>query len=596
MEKTNKSADFMRVQQLQQWLRAEGCDAFLLPITDEYQGEYLAEYACRVPWLTGFESSAGLLAVLPEAAAIFVDGRYTLQASQHFADSFIEVFNSAELPVVKYLLGKLELHAKVLLDPKLHTIRQLENYRKQSSALELEWVMAEQNPVDLLWDNQPEKPLAPVELYALSHAGEGHEHKRQRISAELRDYGEEALLLTQPDAICWLLNIRGNDIPYNPLPLCFALLYGQGTVDLFLAPEKVSGTVRAMLGGGVDYFAESDIASRLEKLKGKKVSVDAEVVSAWWQMQLQEAGVEAVFRASPVTLAKAKKNSVEIEGIKEAHRIDGAAVTSFLYWLDQLETDEVVTELDVVARLEKFRSRSEKYLQPSFATIAGAGPNGAVVHYRATDKTNLALPHNSILLLDSGGQYLQGTTDITRTMARGNPPAGFKEHFTQVLKGHIALAQAVFPKGTSGPQLDTLARMALWQEGLDYDHGTGHGVGCYLCVHEGPQRISKRSSDTPLEPGMVLSNEPGYYRAGEYGIRIENLVLVEERFTGEGGKPFYGFRTLTLVPIDSRLVEPKLLSDSEKVWLNSYNHRVLEELSPYLGEAERQWLAGLPAV
>lgn len=584
-----------RLTRLQEWLRTSDYEAFVMPVTDEYQGEYSPEYARRVTWLCGFDGSAGALVVLREGAALLVDGRYTLQGAQQMEELPIAVHNSAEMPVLQFLTGTLPQGAKVLLDPTLHTIRQVERWQREGEAHGLEWAMAEKNPVDGLWEDQPTAPQAPIRIYPDSYAGLSHEDKRHQVSDEITGGREAALLLTQPDAICWLLNIRGDDIPYNPLPLCFALLHAAGEVELFTAPEKVNAEVAAHLGEEVQVFPLTEIPARLSLLKGKKVRVDMDAASFWWKQQMEKAGITPSEGRNPVLLAKACKNPVEVEGIKQAHRMDGAAVTRFLCWLDQVPEGEALTELQIVEKLEHFRTKSPYYLGPSFATIAGTGPHGAIVHYRATEESDRALAQDEVLLLDSGGQYLEGTTDITRTVVRGNAPPHFKEHFTRVLKGHIALAQAMFPEGTGGGQLDALARMPLWEEGLDYDHGTGHGVGCYLCVHEGPQRISKRGGDAPLKPGMILSNEPGYYKEGAYGIRIENLVLVESRGTVDN-REFMGFRTLTLAPIDPRLVEVKLLTDAERTWLNTYHQRVQAELSPFLDAHEREWLRRIAAV
>ncbi len=586
----NSFPDSSRLLRLRSALQKAGADGFILPLTDEYQGEYSADYARRVTWLTGFDGSAGQVAITPGKAALFIDSRYTLQAAREVDPVVYQIYDSAEVSAGEWLAAELNEDATIAYDPMLYTRRQLEALEARISARNITPLPVTPNPVDALWDDQPERPTRPVRVHPSEYAGASHTEKRQQISSELRKSSVDAYLLTQPDAICWLLNIRGADIPYNPLPLCYALMHVDGSVDLFIAPESVSSEVKKHLGNEIRLHAPETLEEFLKTYGEKECLAGYESATCPAQLPtwLEEGGSQTKPAKNPVTLAKAIKNNMEIEGMRRAHLHDGVAATRFLCWFDGLEgpTDE----LEVVGRLERYREQCPDYLGPSFATIAGSGEHGAIVHYRADEQSNRSITSGDVLLLDSGGQYPFGTTDITRTVVLGDTvQPEFKDRFTRVLKGHIALAQAQFPEGTSGTQLDLLARQPLWDAGLDYGHGTGHGVGCHLCVHEGPQRISKRGGDVPLQPSMILSNEPGYYREGAYGIRIENLVLVVEREVSEGTR-YFGFNTLTLAPIDTRLIMPQLLGEHERAWLNHYHQRVLEALSPHLDSYEIEWL------
>lgn len=555
-----------KLQRLRAELSTQKVDAFLLPVTDEYQGEYSAEYARRVTWLTGFDGSAGMAVILADKAALFVDGRYTIQAAQETDPALYETFNSSTLRPEDYLIQLLSKHPSAIVgyDPWLHTHATIERLSKALKASGINLKSLGSNPIDTILTKPIARPMEPVIVHPLEYAGKPHEEKRQEIATALNEKQAAALLLTEPDVICWLLNIRGGDIPFNPLPLCMAILYADRRVDLFIEPEKVSPEVKTHLTDDVSTKSPSLLREALLQFSAsQKLMLDPTVSAAWFTEQLTADSV--ILGANPAHIRRAVKNRTEIDGMREAHRIDGIAVKKFINWFYALPETKTITELDVVTQLEEFRRESNLYRGASFATISGAGPNGAIVHYRANEKTNRTLGKNDILLLDSGGQYPFGTTDITRTLVRGTPPEGFRENYTRVLKGHIALATAIFPKGTSGGQLDALARQYLWQAGLDYDHGTGHGVGAYLCVHEGPQRISKRGGDVPLEPGMILSNEPGYYKEGSYGIRIENLVLVVEKTPG-----FYGFETLTKAPLEEKAMVMDMLTLNEKEWVTAY--------------------------
>ncbi len=587
-----------RLSALRARMQEQGIDAFLLPVTDEYQGEYSPACARRVTWLSGFDGSAGILAVLADKAALFVDGRYTLQASLEVDSRLYAVYNSADKTSGEYLGASLPEGAVAGYDPMLHTLCQIETLEKKTRRRAILFRPLTANPVDLIWQGRPDEPTEAVFLHPIAYAGKPSAEKREEVAASLNEAGLDACILSMPDSIAWLLNIRGGDIPYNPLPLCYAVLHADATVDLFIHPGKLSAHVRAELEKDAILHPPGEMERHLLALghAKKRVGYDPAATAVRFEHMLRQGGAAVEHFTDPCALPKAKKNKAEIDGMQEAHLHDGVALVKFLRWFDTLPVEEHITELDVVDKLAAFREEYAGYRGPSFATIAGCGPNGAIVHYRADAKSSRVIAPGDVLLLDSGGQYPGGTTDITRTLVcGGHASLQFCEHFTRVLKGHIALATARFPKGTTGGQLDALARRPLWEAGLDYDHGTGHGVGSYLCVHEGPQRIGKRGGDAALEPGMILSNEPGYYREGEYGIRIENLVLVEQGEEGEN-KEFLAFRTLTLAPVDPRLVDMALLRQAEKQWLKSYHARVIAVLAPYLDMQEREWLEGYCAV
>jgi len=570
---------------LRKTLAEERLGGFILPVNDEFMGEYVPDAAKRLTWLTGFTGSAGMAVVLAEKAAFFTDGRYTLQAKAEVAPGF-ELYNSSEVTPESWIHEHTLNGAFLGYDPMLHTLASIRRYEQATRFVT--WKPVQPNPIDALWENRPAAPATPVRIQPERYAGERSVEKRRRIGRMVEAKGCEAVILTAPDSICWLLNIRGNDVPFTPFVLCYAILLKDGTMGVYLDEARVSPEVKAHLGD-VRIHPLKMLAENLKRTGGSFILYDPATSPAWFYQRMFEVAARVVEASDPCLLPKACKNEAELAGMKAAHLRDGLAVTKFLCWLDgALAGKQKLSEMDVAARLEAFRKESPLYLEPSFTTISGSGPNGAIVHYRVTEATNRPLDSNSLLLLDSGGQYADGTTDITRTVALGKPCAEMKERFTLVLKGHIALAGAVFPKGTSGAQLDALARRYLWQAGLDYDHGTGHGVGSYLSVHEGPQGISKRANGVALAPGMILSNEPGYYKAGEYGIRIENLVVVKE--VEAGGVKCLGFETITLAPIDLRVVNSALLNKQEKEWLVAYNKRVYDAHAEQLSKAERKWL------
>lgn len=587
-----------RLTALSDALTKAGIDVYLQPMADEFQGEYVPDCAARLPWLTGFTGSAGLGAfwAKPHGArrhTLFVDGRYTLQAAQQ-VDAAVAVLNSGELSLPQWL----ELQEGALtvgFNPWLVPQAQLEGWQKATASLGITWKAVTPDMVDALWADRPAPPAGEVVLHPIERSGASYHEKYQTLLAQLGQQEASAVLLTLPDGINWLLNIRGGDIPFNPLLLSYFLLKENGEATLF--------TFERTFGKDVDnYLAEAQVSVQPLQAywqgevtlagKGEKVLIDAAMSAHGHWLVAEKQGVDLLRTDDPTLLPKARKNAVELDGMRAAHQRDGVALTKLLAWLDaRVNAGAVPDELTVTDQLEKFRREGEGYREPSFATIAGSGGNGAIVHYRADAQSNRKLRKGELFLLDSGGQYPDGTTDVTRTVAIGEPTPAMKDHYTRVLKGHIALATARFPTGTAGQQLDALARQYLWQAGLDYDHGTGHGVGAYLCVHEGPARIAKRGQMVPLEAGMILSNEPGYYAEGKYGIRIENLVVVTVLGSTANGKDMFGFETLTLAPIDTRVVDVAMLTHEERNWLNAYHQRVFKLLSPELAPRDHDWLA-----
>ncbi|HEY0315107.1 MAG TPA: aminopeptidase P family protein [Sphingomonas sp.] len=583
-----------RLAALRDELARRRLDGFVVPLTDEHMSEYVGAYAQRLAWLTGFEGSAGTAVVLPEEAAIFVDGRYTLQVREQVSADQWSYQSVPETSVSGWLKGHAPEGGRIGYDPWLHTKGWVDAARKALAARGAELVAVETNPIDAVWPDQPLPSNARLVVQPDDLAGQSAAAKRQDVAEWLEQEGADAVVLSALDSIAWAFNVRGQDVSRTPVALAYALIGADATADLFVDPEKVDEAVAAHLGNSVRIQPRGAFAGALDGLKGKTVSVDPDRAVAAIFDRLKGAGATIVEARDPVVLPKAIKNAIEIAGTTAAHVRDGAAVTRFLHWVDTVAAQGGQDELTAAARLEAFRAETGALKDLSFDTISGAGPNGAVVHYRVSEKTVLPIERGTLYLVDSGGQYADGTTDITRTIAIGEPTAEMKDRFTRVLKGHIALARAVFPQGTRGTQLDTLARQYLWEAGLDYAHGTGHGVGSYLAVHEGPQRIAtptgQPGGDEPLRAGMILSNEPGYYKTGAYGIRIENLVLVEDRAVEGAEKRLLGFRTLTLAPIDRRLVELSMLSPAERAWLDAYHARVRDEIGPLVPAEVKTWL------
>jgi len=584
-----------RLAALREQLKADRLDGFVVPLTDEHMSEYVGSYAQRLAWLTGFQGSAGAAAVLPEEAAIFVDGRYTLQVRDQVDGRHWSYQSVPETSIADWLKAHAPDGGRIGYDPWLHTKDWVARAKEALAEKGAELVAVRRNPIDAVWSDKPEPSKARLVVQPDSLAGKSAAAKRQEMADWLREQKADAAVLSALDSIAWTFNVRGEDVEHTPVALSFALVNEDGTAELFVAPEKIGDEVRKHLGNGVRVHDRDAFAPYLASLAGKTVVADPERAVAAIFEALEGAGAKVIQKRDPAVLPKAIKNGAEIGGHRAAQARDGAALTRFLHWISIEAPKGGVDELKAVARLQEFRQACGDLRDTSFDTISGAGPNGAIVHYRVTEETNRPLERDSLYLVDSGGQYPDGTTDVTRTVAIGTPTAEMRDRFTRVLKGHIAVARAVFPDGTRGSQLDTLARQYLWQAGLDYAHGTGHGVGAYLAVHEGPQRISPAGSsqaggDEPLRAGMFLSNEPGYYKTGEYGIRVENLVLVEERRVEGAEKKMLGFETLTFAPIDPKLVVAEMLSPEEREWLNAYHQRVLEVVGPQLEGEVLDWL------
>ena len=596
-----------RLAALREELQRQGLAGFVVPISDEHMSEYVGAYAQRLAWLTGFGGSAGTAVVLADAnaqpgAAMFVDGRYTLQVRDQVDGRFYAYESVPETSPAAWLAEHAPQGARIGFDPWLHGKAWAERVGKALEAKAGALVAVERNPIDAVWADRPAPSLAPALVHDIAFAGVSSEEKRTAVAKWLSDEGLDAAVIAALDSVAWLLNIRGTDVERTPVALSFVLAHADGTADLFIAPEKVTPELRAHLGNAVRIADADMFVPALKALTGKKVAADPESAVQAIFGALSDAGARIVEARDPCVLPKAVKNPVERAGHRAAQARDGAALTRFLHWLSREAPQGEVTELTAAERLHQFRRETGDLRDLSFDTISGSGPNGAIVHYRVSEETNRTLAPGSCYLVDSGGQYPGGTTDVTRTVWIGHsgatgdePPAELKDRFTRVLKGHIALARAVFPKGTAGHQLDSLARFHLWQAGVDYAHGTGHGVGSFLSVHEGPQRIGKAAggqggTGQDLLPGMILSNEPGYYKAGEYGIRIENLQLVEPREIAGAEGEYLGFETLTFAPIERALVEPALLDADERAWWNAYHARVLAIVGPQLGAAERDWL------
>jgi Xaa-Pro aminopeptidase len=586
----SESSDHLK--SLRDTLAKAGYDGFLVPMADEYQSEYVPASAQRIAFLSGFTGSAGFIAALKDKAAFFTDGRYTLQAAQQVSPDLFSIFDSGVKSQNEWLAENLTPGAKLAYDPWLHTYDSIERLKKAIAKTGAELVAAEKNPVDAIWHNRPAAPAAPIEPYEIAYAGKSADDKRIAIAGELKKKNLFAAVITDPASIAWLLNVRGGDVPNTPLPLSFAIIYANNRIKWFVDPRKLALGMQKYLGMHVESLDPGQFMHALDRLghEDLPVRIDPTESASWIVERLQTAGAKLDFGEDPCILPKACKNSIELEGMRGAHRRDGAALVKFFAWLEEALLTDTVTEISAEEKLASFREMNNLYRGPSFDTISGTAGHGAIVHYRATTISNRKLEPGQLYLLDSGGQYLDGTTDVTRTIAIGAPTAEMRDRFTRVLKGHIALASIRFPEGTTGAELDALARQHLWAIGLDYNHGTGHGVGNYLGVHEGPQGISKRNK-VPLKPGMVVSNEPGYYKAGQYGIRIENLQAVTDiAELGAAEKRMLGFETLTLVPIDRRLIDATMLTEAEREWINNYHARVRESIRPMVDEVAVKWL------
>jgi Xaa-Pro aminopeptidase len=580
-----------RLAALREQLKRDRLDGFVVPLTDEHMSEYVGAYAQRLAWLTGFQGSAGTAVVLPEEAAIFIDGRYTLQVREQVDPKHWAYVSVPETSVSDWLGEHAADGARIGYDPWLHTRAWVEAATKALKDKGAELVAVDTNPVDAVWPDRPEPSRARLVVQPDEYTGKNSAEKRAEIGEWLTAKRADAVVLSALDSIAWTFNVRGKDVERTPVALAYALVNRDGTADLFVQPEKIGDDVAKHLGNAVRLHDRAEFPKALAGFAGKRVAVDPERAVAAIFEKLEKGGAESLELRDPAVLAKAIKNTAEIAGHQAAQARDGAAIVRFLHWLSIEAPKGGLDELTASGKLESLRRETGLLQDLSFDTISGAGPNGAIVHYRASPETNRKLELNSLYLIDSGGQYRDGTTDITRTIAIGEPTAEMRDRFTRVLKGHIAIATALFPKGTRGQQIDAFARRPLWEAGLDYAHGTGHGVGSYLSVHEGPARIATfGGGDEPLAKGMILSNEPGYYKTGAYGIRIENLVLVVPKDLPGAEKEMLGFDTLTFAPIDRRLVEVGMLTEKERAWLNAYHTKVVEVIGPQLDGEVRTWL------
>ncbi|EMA2438926.1 aminopeptidase P family protein [Vibrio parahaemolyticus] len=579
-----------RVNAIREWLAQHNIDALLIPHEDEYLGEYVPAHNERLHWLTGFTGSAGAAVITQHKAAIFVDGRYTVQVTKQVPNELFEYRHLIEEPALDWIQDNLTTNASVAIDPRMHSSAWLDMAQAKLAG-KLELNILSSNPIDELWHDRPAPVVSDVRLMPTEAVGQSSESKRKEIAQLVAKAGADSAVITALDSICWLLNVRGLDVSRLPVLLSHAILHADSSVEYFLDPARLPAEFAAHVGTGVTVHHPEALQSRLEAMSGKKVLLDPAISNAWFKLVLQNAGASVIAAADPCLMPKAAKNEVEIAGMKACHIRDGVAMSKFLCWLDaEVAAGNLHDEATLADRLEAFRKEDPTLMDLSFDTISAAGGNAAMCHYNHENQPEPGkLELNTLYLVDSGGQYLDGTTDITRTIAIGQPSAEMIKQFTLALKGHIGVARARFPKGTRGYQIDTLARQHLWAEGYDYDHGTGHGVGHFLSVHEGPASISKKQIDVPLTEGMVLSNEPGYYRADAFGIRIENLELVVETPTN-GDFPVLSFESLTRCPIDKRNINVDMLTRPELAWLNDYHQKVWEQISPLVEGEVKEWL------
>jgi len=579
-----------RLSDLRAALAKQNLDGFIVPRADEHLGEYVPPSAERLSFLTGFTGSAGLAAVLMDRAAVFTDGRYVLQLAQQTDGAIWERRHITEEPPPAWLAGHARKGARIGYDPLLISEDGLARYTEAG----LDMVAVTENPLDQVWPERPAPPASQARPHPIAHAGRDALAKREDVATALRAAGQDAAVITDPASVNWLLNIRGTDVDFTPFALGFALAHNDARVDLFMDPAKLPAETREWLGNGVGIAPREALAPALAGMGGKTVRVDHAASPAWFAQALRAAGANVVAGPDPCALPKACKNDTEQAGARAAHARDAVAMCRFLHFLHEAAPRGTETEISAAARLLAFRQEVEGFRGESFPAISGAGENGAIIHYRVSPESNRPIRPNEVYLIDSGAQYPDGTTDITRTVwtGPGQAPAEVRERVTRVLQGHIAIATAVFPQGICGVHIDAFARRALWQAGLDYDHGTGHGVGSFLSVHEGPVSISRAARPVPIAAGMILSNEPGYYLPGGYGIRLENLLLVQPAALPGALKPFLRFETLTLAPFDRALIDPALLTPAERTWLDAYHARVLAEIGPNLDGAARAWLAG----
>ncbi|RZO64950.1 MAG: aminopeptidase P family protein [Parvularculaceae bacterium] len=590
---SDRSFGAKHVPALRAELKSMALDGFIIPHDDEYQNEYIPAYAERLMWATGFSGSAGAAIIMADRAVMLTDGRYTIQVREQVDDAFFDFADITETSLAAWIISNARPGERIGYDPMLHTAIAVEKLNAAAISAGAHLIAVEENAVDKAWTDQPAHPLARVSLHDTEFAGVSSAQKRRDIGAALKSAGADAVLLTAPPSIAWLFNIRGGDVERTPLPLSRAVVKSTGEAILFVNPEKTQNNLAAALGDDVNLQGEDAVESALISIgkSGGTIAIDeASAPSRYWQLA-KEAGAVVIHMADPCALPRAAKNETEIAGARAAHIRDGVAVTRFLQWLDETAHDGSVDEIGAAKKLEEFRVETGELVDISFDSISGSGPNGAICHYRVTTPTNRHLKPGELFLIDSGGQYRDGTTDITRTIAIGSPSEEMRERFTLVLKSHIALATARFPVGTTGHQLDAFARRPLWEAGLDYDHGTGHGVGSFLGVHEGPQRIAKAPNDAALLPGMILSNEPGYYKTDAYGIRIENLIVVTPpQPVGGGDRDMMAFETITKAPLDRNLIDVSLLNEDEVNWVNMYHSSVWDALNKLIPDESVSWL------
>ena len=570
-------------------LARRGLHGFIVPRADEHLGEYVPAAAERLAWLTGFTGSAGLAVVLADKAAVFTDGRYVLQLADQTDAALWARLHVSENPPETWIAANAPAGAKIGFDPWLVSEEGLARYTKAGLAM----TPVDTNPVDSVWTARPAAPLVEAVPQPLNLAGRSGADKRQDIAALLKEAKQDSAVLSDPASVAWLFNIRGGDVPFTPFALGFALAHADGGAELFMDSAKLPEATRAWLGNGVSVASRDALPAALDRLAGKTVRVDPAGSPVWFAQRLKQAGAKVVGGPDPCLLPKAKKNAVEQAGTRNAHARDAVAMCRFLHWLSEMDRSNRETEMSAANRLLACREAIEGFRGESFPAISGAGEHGAIIHYRVTDETNRRIEPNEVYLIDSGAQYNDGTTDITRTVWTGPDaaPAGIKDHVTRVLKGHIAIATLVFPEGVGGAHIDSFARRALWAAGIDYDHGTGHGVGSYLSVHEGPVSISRLARPVAIGAGMILSDEPGYYLPGQYGIRLENLLLAQDADIPGATRPFLRFETLTLAPFDRHLIAASMLDAWELDWLNTYHARVLAEVGPHVEPPVRTWLA-----
>jgi Xaa-Pro aminopeptidase len=584
-----------RLTALRDQLSRQRLDGFVVPLTDEHMSEYVGGYAQRLGWLTGFQGSAGSAAVLPDRAAIFTDGRYTLQVREQVDGAHWEYAPVPQTSVAAWLGTHAPEGGRIGYDPWLHTGAWVADASAALAERGATLIAVESNPVDAIWADRPAPSDAMMAVQDDALAGASSSEKRARIADWLVEQRADAVVLSALDSIAWALNVRGGDVAHTPVALAYAIVDADGTTDLFVAPEKLDDAVRQHLGNAVRVQDRQAFAGALAGYAGKRIAADPERAVAAITQALERGGARVLALRDPVVLAKALKNPVEVAGHRAASVRDGAALARFLRWVETECAKGGQTELSAAATLLEYREATGLLKDTSFDTISATGAHGASPHYHCTEESNAAIEVGQLFLIDSGGQYADGTTDVTRVMPIGDPTPEMRDRFTRVLKGHIGIATAIFPDGTMGGQIDAFARRPLWEAGLDFAHGTGHGVGAYLSVHEGPQRIAAPNypggaAMEPLRAGMMLSNEPGYYKAGEYGIRIENLVLVEPRTIEGADRAMLGFETLTFCPIERTLIEPALLTAPELAWLNAYHAQVLDVLGPEMDGEDRAWL------